>query len=49
MFDDRFELIKNFFEGIQSMEEALYNYLTPSKLDILEEEVNNLGGIIYGK
>ena len=49
MFDDRFELIKNFFEGIQSMEEALYNYLTPSKLDILEEQVDELGGIIYGR
>lgn len=49
MFDDRFELIKNFFEGIQSMEEALYNYLTPSKLDILEEKVDELGGIIYGR
>ena len=49
MFDDRFELIKNFFEGIQSMEEALYEYLTPSKLDILEEKVDELGGIIYGR
>ena len=49
MFDNRLELIPNFYEGIQSMEEALYNYLTPSKLDILEEKVDELGGIIYGK
>ena len=49
MFDNRLELIPNFYEGLQSMKEALYNYLTPSKLDILEEKVDELGGIIYGK
>ena len=42
LFDDKLELIPNFYDGINEMCNELYKYLTPSGLDLLEEQVNKL-------
>lgn len=47
LFDDKLELIPNFYDGINEMCNEFYNYLTPSGLDILEEQVNQLKEVVY--
>lgn len=47
LFDDKLELIPNFYDGINEMCNELYKYLTPSGLDILEEQVNQLKEVVY--
>ena len=42
MFDNRLELVYNFFEELSMMSDKLYRYLKPSNLDLLEEQVNSL-------
>lgn len=47
LFDDKLELIPNFYDGINEICNKLYKYLTPSGLDILEEQVNQLKEVVY--
>ena len=47
LFDDKLELIPNFYDGINEICNELYKYLTPSGLDILEEQVNQLKEVVY--
>ena len=47
LFDDKLELIPNFYDGINEMCNELYKYLIPSGLDILEEQVNQLKEVVY--
>ena len=42
MFDNRLELVYNFFEELSMISDKLYRYLKPSNLDLLEEQVNSL-------
>ena len=48
LFDNRFELTKDFDSSIQEMSKDIYNYLTKknSSIDLLSEQVTELEGII---
>lgn len=49
LFDNRFELTKDFDSSIQEMSNDIYNYLIKknSSIDLLSEQVTELEGIIY--
>ena len=51
LFDNRFEIVNDFDTSIQEMSNNIYNYLKGegkfSQINILEQQLNELEGIIY--